>query len=1283
MIHSTSEPVLKRGHSKSSHRPKNATEQTQKTSGVWGSSLNFMSGLYHSAKNGVVSSSIALIRPQVIKNNFTKENAINTKKLDSLSGSSNLSKLILILSPYITKFINEKISDLIKENEFRGKGIAEQFFRSQDQFLENYFQALILRIFTNFAKHTEKVRQGIDQKGTFTDDLVVSCVEKLLSFVQLQFKKIDINEFVSLQDQVDNELAVEKMRLLFADTVTDFMKIIFPNAENDLTFGNEYLSGWVIPKLWEKLKSFWIPDVFIKLYKYHNLPDHHSHDDLQVLQLPGGDVIKKGISISSEETVIHLPQLLSGEVEGYAKMLPNYLEISDDMKSEYAIWLSDKLISLLNSRHPAMEAFWKVTEEHLTSLLTRHIGKLAKISSEDSGSLHNEFHLFPCIINNIFTIINEFVKELNTECVDDQMFKPLTTLLLDLVGFDYHKKELVTLLRDHILPKHAHEIFVDIREPLNCIEKKERELCQYYYDPEVVMGHFGDSTPKSIETFFSSITAGQDRFSIHQEELWDLTGAKRMKDQLKRIAGTIGEDIRAFFIDMMSKDSDKIVEMINVTLPRQNFEGSYAESLALGLKRVADSDNPSVLATLDYIEKHVTALVFKGMVNLIVHSPGVLTDQENQLFPLNIALKFFRITKNKLLNLKEKFLQAEQSEDPKTELRHLFAGFSTDLVDMVFPNFADELPIPRLFKSHVIEALKTKLIPDYIASSYRQLMAWDFEEEETIRGLQRTFGTTYPGEACRIVGEFTKQVLPYFFFRYDDSVSGALLEKIIYYFREKSTGKEKNQILSDIEESSVTLEHLIKKNIKTLGAIENVPDIDLETPESINELWAFSADITKAFTLKMLHNIGKKIDDLENPTSSKYDKDFLLKISVPILQAVTEHFNRINKVKRDTNKANAFEVTYESIVSAYSDEIHAALPRDLSTPSWEQDKERIDKFFKDFSQKLFELADFTDITMMPFPDPLKGDLYNIAKNELVPRVALSIFQKIMEPHSLNVILLSILEIFNETVEEAPENTLDEYCDEDQKKLNRICGELAVEVVELIPTAFTKSIFKFSKVKAVTAEKLGRSLRKQLNSTSIKKMVNKLIVNGLPMLHLGEFKGEPRKERFCTQKLRLGPNGINVAEPAPFDMNFPKSEEAINVYEAVKKKNAATLEVKLRKTLSKTIATEIESASIEFFRSNWIRFQRAWDLLIKKYLGAIGAKTKKFLDIVFGFIVFRIVFSCLRVLMFPLYKLGGVLLNSYLSERAADIIKDYHMTIHESCAYQVMDIIINSFSRSIE
>jgi len=686
MIQSASEPTIRQNEPVNEKATIIEKPATHTISLIWGDSKKIIAELYNTAKQGVVVGSIAGIRPLVIKNDFERENAQNLKKLDELSGSENFSHLLLILIPYATSFIKVKIEEVIKENTFTCKGIVTQIFRTRDDFLDNYFQALIFRLVTNFAKHTESVRVGIDQQGSFTEDLVVACIERLLSFVQTQFQNIDTQKFIDLDSRDDLEALLEK-KDMFSDIVIDLISVILPNGEQDLIFNKEYIySKYIVPKLWSLINTTWLPSLLIKLFRYHNLPNHHTEENIEALKQAGGDSINRGISITSEETVIHLPELLSNEVDGFAKMLPNYLEISEDMKKEYSLWSAEKLLLLLDSKHPALKRFWKITEEHLSSLLTRHIGKLSQLSTEGVDTTITELHLFPCIIQKVFSVLDNFLKNLDVSNPQDKDFSPLINEFCNLIGFDYHKKELVTLLRDHILPKHVHEIYNDIRAPLNCIPDFERRLCQFYYDPNDIMEHIAGETSASIESLFSAITNGENGFSIHQDEFWDFTGATRIKDQLKRVANNIGGDIRSFLIHEMEVNSPRIVEIINETLPRQKIEGKYVESLSEGIVKIATSDSEGVKALFDYLEKHISALVFKGVVNILTESPEVLIDSGKQLTPLNITLKFLEVVKAKLVNLKEEFLKAEKSRDSKIALRGVFVNFSEELVQMVFPN---------------------------------------------------------------------------------------------------------------------------------------------------------------------------------------------------------------------------------------------------------------------------------------------------------------------------------------------------------------------------------------------------------------------------------------------------------------------------------------------------------------------------------------------------------------------------------------------------------------------
>ncbi len=110
MIHSVSDPNIA-GNNQANEVLEVSNPVDSATTGVWSRSKNYISSVYSSTVNGVVSGSMTALRVPVIRNNFDKFNQENIKKLNELSGSEHFSQLIVILSPYYRKFVKVIIED--------------------------------------------------------------------------------------------------------------------------------------------------------------------------------------------------------------------------------------------------------------------------------------------------------------------------------------------------------------------------------------------------------------------------------------------------------------------------------------------------------------------------------------------------------------------------------------------------------------------------------------------------------------------------------------------------------------------------------------------------------------------------------------------------------------------------------------------------------------------------------------------------------------------------------------------------------------------------------------------------------------------------------------------------------------------------------------------------------------------------------------------------------------------------------------------------------------------
>ena len=585
-----------------------------------------------------------------------------------------------------------------------------------------------------------------------------------------------------------------------------------------------------------------------------------------------------------------------------------------------------------------------------------------------------------------------------------------------------------------------------------------------------------------------------------------------------------------------------------------------------------------------------------------------------------------------------------------------------------------ELPLPKFIAGYVVSCIQNRIIPQLFAPFVYQAMRIIDEKEKNRILLLNCFNTTYPSETCKVIRVFVEQFLPYFFYRYDETVVDSLYEYIIHFFKEKSLSVDKNIIVELLDSNHEEIKKKSKLNFASFLT-------DEKRSEFRSELWFGIALLVEAYCLSIFAQAGEKMTILDRLERENPIDDFLLNLCIDILKITTEHFLTLNKIKKSKRKSDAYKLTYKDIVAGFGYHLHPAISNSDSLSEESRDLLRINHFFKKFVEKLsiFIEDPLFETSWKWIINPLK----NILKSELLPRISLEIFKKSIEAHSLNLILINSLELFNDSTADTFLNCGENNCcDEQQKILNQTCGEFVLELIKLFPKTFTKSIFKFDKVKKMTAEKIGRSIREKLSKISLKELANKLMFSGLPALHFGTFEGEPRMEIFIPKRRCSGLNGNSSLQSGSFDFNFPRSKREIDIYEWEKRSQKRRIQKKLKKEMVETITTEIEHAIIEFFHSNWSKFQEFIDKIFNKLFGSCGVKVKFLLDLLFNFIFFKVILGFFKIVTFPLYKLGICFLRNHTSNKSKKIIKDYHMSIHENCLYKIIDLICEACRKTL-
>lgn len=1222
-------------------KTKNLVPSPSIISGIWSKAKETFVFAYSKGGSYAARKTVRFLRATAVKHDFRNARNQSYSKINETCGSEVLSEFLVDILPDVTNFFRKPIVEFTSKL----RSPFASIFRYEDKFIENYIETLIIKGIANFCVEIDRLKNlnviGESHNHNF---LVLS--------IQIFFSLIG-NCFEALESGGAESEA-------FSSSVEKLLNVVFPRGKEDFCLSKGYIySKFIAPKLWHRVKNKWFPDLLINCYKYCCKPKYQTKSEQEIVFRMNNGLVEKSIFIFSNEFVNLIPLVIKVHENSIVKLLSDFFESSKFNKFEPLI--NQSCFFFIQNLDVISPKFWDILKKHIYSFIIQCIGHSA-ISFSEKGNDENNY-----LLNSLCYSI-EYCKNFFSEREGDPDFREIACMLCQFILFDEILLNHFRFLEETIIPNFLEELYNSIHIPASNIQEYMDQLMHFFYDSSSILSHIVNHLPEHLVELFQKVTHDNLKNLNHRIALWEVSGAKKYAIGIQNLIQTLTSDILIRLANHISENADMFAYAINNSLKGIKFDEESLKELLFVVKQVIESQSDAVECSFKWIENQIGVFLFKT-VSCVLHNSinEEVSVQEKEIVLAKLVSQFLQIIKKNMVHLKN-------IEINEKDISGALVPFSKELCDFFFPLLEKELPLPKFIAGYIGSFIQDRIIPLLFAPFVYQVMRIIDEKEKNRKLLLNSFNTTYPSETCKVIRFFVEQFLPYFFYRYDDSVVDSLYEYIIQFFNERSLSPHKNNIVEFLDSNYEQIKKISKLNFVSFLNDEKESELH-------NELWSGIAVIVEAYSLSIFAQAGEKMTILDKLERENPLDDFLLNVCIDILKITTEHFLTLNKIKKSKRKSDAYKLSYKDIVAGFGYHLHPAISSSDSLNEESKDLLKLNHFFKKFIEKLsaFIQDPLFESSWKWMINPLK----NILKSELLPRISLEIFKKSIEAHSLNLILINSLELFNDSTADTFLNCEgNNCCDEQQKILNQTCGEFVLELIKLFPKTFTKSIFKFDRVKKMTAEKIGRSIREKLSKISLKELANKFMFSGLPALHFGAFEGEPRMEIFIPKKRSAELNSSSLSESSSFDFNFPRSKREIDIYEWEKRNQKRKTQKKLKKEMVETITTEIEHAILEFFHSNWAKFQTFTDKIFNKLLGSCGAKVKSFLDLLFNFIFLKVVLGFLKIVTFPLYKLGLCFLRNHTLNKSKKIIKDYHMSIHENCLYKIIDLICEACRRTL-
>lgn len=1107
------------------------------------------------------------------------------------------------------------------------------------------------------------------------------------------FASLAQKHFPALADQLPKIQAIEdekerqrQLKDLFAPLAVDFFKVTFPNGKNDLP-----LPYPVQDIAWDFLKKLFHQDkdkpdgklAYVKSVACKPLapalPAGFVFEIYQILTTPllsdghaelaameGGEFWMQLSQFIANKTADNVPSLLAVKRELIAKEIVDILDVEPRNKSTIESWLSS-LIMDLGKPDPQLTPVWKFLSRYLMSTINHRLLALNKSQFEEAKRMLE--YIKGTILPGIAEIENDPSAE-SRHAKLIQRFEPVSDKLVALGGlenpanlrFPFFKKELVmliTLARRKFLPEFLADFYEDVTHPQRSFPELDRRLKVLFFDENFALANLSaDERAQTLRALYHNL-------GDPQNELWRRSGIAELAREIETSFSFVSRGLREIIRNYLRADSENAAQLMIDFLPKKELSQPGKLWLSFLIKQAVEHHDPIVEQLFQGIEKIIEqallhVFVFVGERTEKVIQPGVNEHGQKYLIA-NIVIRLLDVVHRRPnITIQINACQQLNPVERQEALRKIFEPLAQEFLQIGIENPLDNLPMLRYLKTDLWEAIQTKIVPDLLEKMYRRLNFWQARAETSKQTIRAIFETSHPEEASNVIAHFGSEYIPYYLTFAHEEVALKLRHQAEEWFRADP------EISRYLQSHQDTIVKLLGSNIHQYGESLH-PAIIANKP--------YTTKMIDGLILKLMANLASKVH-----TTEQQKPNFMVESFKSLLEVTTHHFLSINRVTHNNRLKHAWNVSYEEMVAGFGNDLHRGIP-DPRLSREEQNRHRMDNFYKPVTQRLFRLMNVeNDPEFQQFLDtePMR-QLWGIVQQQLFPNLLQSVFEKLMEPHTIRTMLLNSLDTLNLALNSIPAQD-PEPADEvpDQPELNEACGQLVLQLLGLVPRTFAHSVFEIDRVQKIAAQTIGSAISRTLRQWTWIKIMDKGLYNGIPSFRMGKWDGAEKVAKFVPQKVLVGPDGREVIEPDQLTFHLPKTEQGKALLEAKKQLDERTTEARLKHLMAVMTSRQIKSTIASIVRRYWDMIQQFIDEKIQLYFGLVGLKAKEGLDIIFGTIMFEVVAPLVEFVVAPFSILFWYLLEEFLAARADDLSKDAIHRIQENLFFALMDKFLDNF-----
>ena len=410
--------------------------------------------------------------------------------------------------------------------------------------------------------------------------------------------------------------------------------------------------------------------------------------------------------------------------------------------------------------------------------------------------------------------------------------------------------------------------------------------------------------------------------------------------------------------------------------------------------------------------------------------------------------------------------------------------------------------------------------------------------------------------------------------------------------------------------------------------------------------------------LKVSANLSGKIKAIsEDITSKDYEEGVFATTMTEILQDITKHFKTFNGTYNpdDLEKMDDSELN-QKFLNAFADKktLHPAIKQDNFKNSHEESKHLVENFFKEFSEHLFKIGLPNGSSDIAAPFGARGKVANIISKNILPNLSYDLYKLVMNPNTINKLLLSVFKKLNKQKKKniaTPKKDKSLKQKKEEKKLNKICKNLSIELLTFVDPTAAKALSRFPNFEKVLGEMAADLIRDYFGGDdfNLQELINNSIKLGIPTLYPGEWK---KKEGDSSEVVFVPKSETK----APVEGKTTSKAQIANrefVYKFPSNKKEAKAEKEQNKIESEKVEKELIS-EIEKFGNKVIK---------KDFITALKNKSR----ILHGIFIF------FKYLFYPITLLINYLISRRIKKKSQEVVEKIGLDIHKNLVIKILDV----------